>query len=336
MANAPVDEPSVPVNCVSDPDRPASSNLDQNSLPHLREWIDLPARTKLPEPVDFRENTFKLMKAFGSSPATRSSTFDPVMEAQMRAAVDYLADQIFAKEPRPDFIDQEKPLNPGARIFAELYLQLGTIIGFAVVRVSELPPSRAYEPLLIANGWNSIAARGLAAIAVRSGKRQAKESKWHRPVFDAIRFLAVPGRQKRAILARVKVLITAWKETSIIETAFHKAGLHETEFINLLEATSKGENVDYQHLAKIAAGIAPHLSLSRGPKISAPSATLEFLLEDGAPEVIKKRRPHSRHSRSEEYCDALTEATRREFATPHFDSRSARRRLKARLGARTS
>jgi hypothetical protein len=254
----------------------------------------------------------------------------------MRAAVDYVADHLFAKEPRPDVIDQEKPMHPGARVFVELYFQFATMIGSAVVRISKLPPSRGYEPLLIANGWNSIAARGLAAIAVRSGKRQAKESKWRRPVFDAIRFLAVPGRQKRAILARVKVLITAWKETSIIETAFDKAGLHETKFINLLEATSNGENVDYRQLAEIAAEIAPHLSLPRGPKISAPSATLEFLLEDGAPELIKKRRPYSRHSRSEEYCDALTEATRREFATPNFDSRSARRRSKARLDARTN
>jgi hypothetical protein len=335
MANPPVDEPSVSVS-VSDPDRPASSNLDQNSLPRPREWLDLLTRTKLPEPVDFRENTFKLMRAFGSSPATRSSTFDPVVEAQMREAVDYLADHLFAKEPRPDVIDQDKPLNPGARIFAELYLQLATMIGFAVVRVSELPPSRGYEPLLIANGWNSIAARGLAAIAVRSGKRQAKESKWHRPVFDAIRFLAVPGRQKRAILARAKVLITAWKETSIIETIFDKAGLEVTEFINLLEATSKGESVDCRRLAKIAAEIAPHLSLSRGPKVSAPSAALDFLLESGASELIKARRPYSRRSRSEEYCDALTEATRREFANSHFDSRSVRRRLRARLGARTS
>src|ERR1700688_2947252 len=105
----PVDKPSVSVNCVSDPDRPASSNLDQNSLSHPREWIDLLTYTKLPEPVDFRENTFNLMRVLGSSPASRSSMFDPVVEAQMRAAVDYLADRLFAKELRSDVIDQEKP-----------------------------------------------------------------------------------------------------------------------------------------------------------------------------------------------------------------------------------
>jgi hypothetical protein len=335
MSKEPVDELSVSENCASAPDRPASNNVDQNSLPCPKEWIDLITPIKLPEPGDFRENTFKLMSALGSSRFTRSSTFDPVVEAQMRGAVDYLADHLFVNESRLDVIDQEQPLHPGSQIFVELYLKLITMVGHTFVRISELPPSRGYEPLLVANGWNPIAARGLAALAVRSGKRQAKEGKWHRPVFDAIRFLAVPGRQKRAILARAKVLIAAWNETSIIETAFDKAGLRETEFIKLLEATSKDENVDYKHLAKIAAEITPHLSLPRGPKISAPSAALEFFLEDGAPELVKKRRPHSRHSRSEEYCDALTEATRREFATPHFDSRSARRRSNARLGART-
>jgi hypothetical protein len=323
----PVAESSLSVNCVSGPDQPASSNLDQNSLAQLRERINLIGLTKFPEPVDFRENTFKFMRVFGSSPATRSSAFDPVVEAQMRGAVDYLADHLFARKPPLDVIGEEKLLHPGSRLYLELHLKLVATIGFAFARISELPPSRGYELLLVANGWNSIAARGLAATAVRSGKRQAQESKRHRPVCGAIRFLAVPGRQKRAILARAKVLIAAWKETSIIETMFDKAGLDETEFIKLLEAASKGGSIDCRRLAEIAAEIAPHLSLSRGPKISAPSATLEFILKSGG-EFLKKRPPSSRRNRSDDYCDALTEATRREFATSDFDSRSARRRSK--------
>jgi hypothetical protein len=129
----------------------------------------------------------------------------------------------------------------------------------------------------------------------------------------------------------LNTLIAAWKETSIIETIFDKANLHETEFISLLEAMSKGENFDWRRLAKIAAEIAPQLSLSRGPKISAPSAAAEFLL--GVSKLSKKSRSHSRRGRSEEYCDALTEATRQEFTNSGFDSRSARRRSKSRLGA---
>ena len=107
------------------------------------------------------------------------------------------------------------------------------------------------------------------------------------------------------------MLITAWKETSIIETIFDKVGLRETEFINLLEATLRAENVDDGRLTKIAAEIVPHLWLSRGQKISAPSAALEFLLENGASELIKGKRPNSRRTQSGGYCDALTDATRR-------------------------
>jgi hypothetical protein len=336
MANASVDEPSPVLNFAPDPDQTLASNLDRESLPHPQQWIELITPIKSSEPSDFRANTFKLMSALGSSPVTGSRTFGSVVEAQMRVAVDYLADHLFAKEPRPEATDQEQPLDPGARIFVELYLREVTMVGSLFARISELPPSPGYEPLLVANGWNPFLARGLAALAVRCGKRQAKESKRKRPVFDAIHFLAVPGRQKRAILARAKLLIAAWKETSIIETVFDKVGLHETEFIKLLEATAEGENVDLERLAKIAAEIVPHLSLSRGPKICAPSAALQFLLEGGAPEFIRKRRARSKQNRSQEYCDALTEATRREFDTPHFDSRPARRRSKTRLGARRS
>jgi hypothetical protein len=83
MPNAPFGESPVSENCASDP-----------------EWIDLLRDPELPEPDNFRENAFKLMKALGSWPATRSLTLDPVVEAQMREAVDYLADHLFAKEPQ--------------------------------------------------------------------------------------------------------------------------------------------------------------------------------------------------------------------------------------------
>src|SRR5947209_11165873 len=214
------------------------NNLDQNALPHPHEWIDLITPFKLPEPADFRSTTFRLIRTL-SSPVTRLSPFEAVVEIRMQAAVDYLANHLFAKDPRPDIIDDEQPLCPDAKIFVESYLQLVMMVGFAFARLSELPPSRGLEPFFIASGGNSIAARGLAALAVRSGKRQAKESKWYRPVFDAIRFLAIPGRKNSAILARAKLLVGAWKDTSIIETVFDKAGLRETEFIELLEGTSK-------------------------------------------------------------------------------------------------
>jgi hypothetical protein len=67
-------------------------------------------------------------------------------------------------------------------------------------------PSPGYEPLLMEAGWSQFAARGVAKLAVRHGRRRAEESKWQRGVVDAIRFLARRKRQRRAILSRAKYL----------------------------------------------------------------------------------------------------------------------------------
>jgi hypothetical protein len=198
-------------------------------------------------------------------------------------------------------------------------------IPMIVSRISELPASRGYEPMLVEAGWDPVWARGMAALLVRHGKRRARESSWKRPVFDAIRFLAQRERQTRAILPRSKLLLDAWKETSIIETSFDDAGVRETEFITLLESAVTGGDVGRKRITEIAAAVLPVLSLKRGPKISAPSAAYEFFLENTSGSSIK-RCPRSRRNRGMEYVGPLTEATRREFRAPNFDSRPAHRR----------
>jgi hypothetical protein len=246
------------------------------------------------------------------------------MEPRIPTIIDHFAG-LLAREHVVKQLEQlqpafERPLQPGVELLA--------LMGFALLRLKVLPPSPGYEPLFIENGLNPIIARGLAHLSVRSGRRQAEESGRRRPVFNAIRFLQVP-RRKGAILSRVNTLLAAWKETSIIESIFHEAGLSETEFIKLLEAIDRGESIDYQRLTELAAEVASHLSLARGPKISAPSASHAFLLEHEI-KLTKKRLPYSRNDRTAESCDALTEATRREFRNSDFDSRPARRRSKAR------
>jgi hypothetical protein len=212
----------------------------------------------------------------------------------------------FPKSPQPD---------------AELL----ALIGSALSRIAELPPSRGYEPVLIENGIHPVLARGIAFLAVRGGERLASESKRRRPVFDAIRFLAMP-RQKRAILSRAKILLAAWDETSIIETVFDEIGLQEAEFIDLLRSVARG-SANYRRLTEIATLVEPHLALARGPKVSASSASHGLLLEHKI-ELTATRRPHSRKDRTADNCDSLTEATRREFTEPGFDSRPAKRRSK--------
>ena len=204
--------------------------------------------------------------------------------------------------------------------------ELAAALGLIFHRTMELPPSKGYEPLLLANGYNAISARGMAHIARRSGRRQAIEAKRIRPVYDAIRFLAKP-RRKGAILCRAKLLLAAWNETSIIETLFDGTGLGEREFIEILEAIVGKREADFARLTEIATQVAPHLALQRGPKVSQPSASHAFVVE-GDVKLINRRRPHSRNDRTAENCDALTEATRLEFDQPNFDSRPAKRRLK--------
>src|SRR5258708_40101282 len=118
------------------------------------------------------------------------------------------------------------------------------MMGLAIMKVAELPPSPGYEPLLIRYGVDPIAARGMARIVTHHGKRRAAESGWHRRVFDAIRFLAERVRQRRAIFRRARLLLEAWDKTSIIETVFDEIGLSETEFIGLLKALVEGRVVD--------------------------------------------------------------------------------------------
>jgi hypothetical protein len=200
------------------------------------------------------------------------------------------------------------------------------LIGQVFQEMAKLPPSRGYEPLLVECGCNRILARAMAALVVRRGRRQAKESKRHRDVFEAIRFLAEGVRQRRAILRRAKVILAAWEETSIIEEMFDATGVIETEFISLLKSAIEGQEIDCLRIMAIASVVAPGLSIARGPKVSAPSAAHQFLLEH-ASEWLKKRRRNSRRDRSEEGVDVVTAATRREFGVAHFDSRPACRRL---------
>jgi hypothetical protein len=202
--------------------------------------------------------------------------------------------------------------------------------GMAILRIANLAPSRGFEPLLIENRYNPIVARGVSYLATRFGRREESESKRRRRVFDAIRFLANP-RRKSAILARARTILTAWDQTSIVETAFVGAGLSEHEFIAVLKAFVGGDKVNQQRLTEIAAQVAPSLVIPRGPKVTAASASHEFLLEHKL--ELAQRRPHSRRDRAAENCDALTEATRVEFGDPHFDSRPAKRRSRRRKHA---
>jgi hypothetical protein len=206
---------------------------------------------------------------------------------------------------------------------------LGVILGMGLKRgkvieyLDELPASTGYEPLLVAAGWNRVAARGLAALAHRRGKRIATESEWRRQAVNAIRFLT-RKRQVRAVRKRAEVLIKA-SQTTTVETIFSEAGLDESEFLFLLRSVVEGRPVDYQRISEIAALISPRLTVPRGPRVRIASTVHEFFLN---PEIglAPRRRPFAYRNRAAEYVSPLTAATRLEFGVPDFDPRPARRR----------
>jgi hypothetical protein len=250
------------------------------------------------------------------------------LEASIPTITDNLAQLLAERDAATEHI---KSWPAAIKSLAQPTIDLLTMAGVTLLRMKELPPSNGYEPLFVESDYDPILARGLADLAVRYGKLQARDSKRHRIVADAIRLLAT-SRRKSTVLSRAKLLLAARNETSILEAAFSKAGLSETEFVGLLEAILRGENADYQRLTELATEVAARLSLARGPKISAPSASHAFLLKHQI-KLSRKRLPYSRRDRTAKNCDALTEATQREFGDPTFDSRPARRRSKKRKHA---
>ena len=161
-------------------------------------------------------------------------------------------------------------------VYGAMFQMMWTIAQRAV----ESSPSIAYEPLLIEHGVKLVRARGLASLTIRRGTQHANESIRLPAIVGAIRFLAKPGRDRRAILSKAEVLFAAWEETSIIDTIFDDAKLRESEFIGLLKSAVEGREVAWRRITEIAAVIAPLLSIPRGPKISAASASHELLLEE--------------------------------------------------------
>jgi hypothetical protein len=221
-----------------------------------------------------------------------------------------------------DVLEQLKssePLNSFIGFFATL--------GLVILKMADLPPSRGYEPLLIRYGVDPILARGMARIVIGHGRRRAAESEWHRPVFEAIRFLAEPDRRQDAILRRARLLLEGWDKTSIIETAFHDIDLIETEFIGLLKALVEGRVVDCRRITEIAARVAPHLSIERGPRISAATAAHEFFLACFV--SLTGLHAYTWSTLEDDFIDDVTGATRLEFDEPDFDPRPAHRRRKA-------
>jgi hypothetical protein len=176
-------------------------------------------------------------------------------------------------------------------------------------------------------------ARGLGSLTISLGTRQASEARSVAAVVEAIRFLAQGDRQRRAILSRARVVIAASKETSIVDELFRNAGLHEGEFLRLLQTVIDGGAINRERIRAIATAIAPSLPCARGRKASAASAAHELFLETNASFGLPAGYTWSAYKG--DFVDQETQATRQEFGDPNFAPRSARRRVKLRGTAKT-
>jgi hypothetical protein len=244
------------------------------------------------------------------------------------------ADHFMAELARSGVLERLKPW--GALFVQVLKMPRGMLLMASAIagRAEENFPSKAYGPYLEAQGFAPFLARGLGSLTISIGTREADEAKRAAPVVEAIRFLSRGNRQRRAILSRAKLVLTASKETSIVDGLFHNAGLHEGEFLRLLQTAIDGGAINRERITTIAAAVAPSVRRARGPKITAASAAHELFLETNASLGLPAG---FTWSDVEGKClDERTKATRHEFDDPRFDPRSARRRVKLRGVAKTS
>ena len=208
------------------------------------------------------------------------------------------------------------------------------VIGTIIARIDRSPPSPGYEPYLVKLGCNPIAARGLAAIAVRSGRRQANDARQQREVVEAIRFLARAHHQRCTVLLRAKVLLSAWENSSVIEEIFANLHRDEFEFIRLLKSVVETRGRVPVRLREFAADMALRLSCRRGPKIRAQTIAHELFTQNVAAFTRQKAPAYTWSPDKEDFINSLTWAARCEFSDLHFDPRTARQRAKARLDKR--
>ena len=159
-------------------------------------------------------------------------------------------------------------LKPWGELAVDFQKMLGGmfLMARAIAERAKKFPSKAYGPYLEARGFAPFLARGLGSLTISLGTREADEAKRVAPVVEAIQFLSRSDRQKRAILSRAKLVLAASKETSIVDEFFRNAGLHEGEFLRLLQTVIDGGAIARERIATIAAAITPSLPQARGRK----------------------------------------------------------------------
>ena len=218
----------------------------------------------------------------------------------------------------------ERDLAEATSKVLQVYSRLQSMAGAVMQRIADLPASEGYEPFFVSRGSNRFIARAMAALVRGHGKRCASEARGLPSVVKSIRFLSKGGRSQKPFIRNANIVLAAWNQTTIVEGIFDRAGLDVFDFVRELEAALTGDRAAADRIAQISKALLPHLSIPRGPKISAESAAHEFLKRCNG--LRDDKSSYSWNEGRGEFTDAATKATQREFKNSRFDPRPARRR----------
>jgi hypothetical protein len=199
----------------------------------------------------------------------------------------------------------------------------------AVERLERIPPAPGYEPLLIARGQHPLVARMMSYAIIKFSAEAASEDRMERKAVDAIRFLAKPGRRKRAVSRRVDWLVHDWDGASGLTRLRGGDIISLHDFTSALESFARGDPGAREHLTQTAAAIVPLLSVRRGRRAS--RATIAHQMFLSIFRVMVGSASYTWGSAQEDFTDPLTRATRLAFGDPDFDPRPAFRRERRRL-----
>jgi hypothetical protein len=265
----------------------------------------------------------QFLKGTSLPPAKRARVLDPDVEANFSSA-DYILGK-FVNDPTSTAIFKNlDTLDQAARQIAEAFLMFAMAVGYGITFVAGLPRSDGYEPWLVKNGFNPVAARGFSHVVTRSARRQAKDLQWLGRVVPAIRVLAKPRQNVDSTRSAIELLLEAAMSTTVFETLFEAHLVRELEFVRLLEsAIDSGPS---RRLIEIAMSLVKTPALRRGPKTKASSIAHEHILREEL--AVNRSTAYTYNEIEGDFTDTLTKATRREFDEPDFKPRAARNRIR--------
>jgi hypothetical protein len=191
-------------------------------------------------------------------------------------------------------------------------------------RGMKYPADKGYAKYLVALGYDPHWAGFLASYIVAEGRRKERDASMFLKMSRAFRFLAKPGRGKKAFLRNARVLLEACEQTNLLELWFTDEPGAGFDFLAALRWAAEGDESARLYVTDVAGKVAASVAVPRGPKITAASAAHEYILDMCLTFLGRK---YTWNYVNSSFEDALSQATKEEFGLRKFDPRPAYRRL---------